>query len=111
MSVSPPEWQAQSLHVVVFPAEIVRSPDDSWWKTIVGGEPEQRIFETKLGRTQYVGAFLRGVLTLSITPARIDWIYAARDASEERAEEPEVLGPFDEEARNFYDAVAAWLRT
>lgn len=89
------DWQAESVRATAFPSPGSGPHDNStWWETIVGEPPENRISQPKVGVLQEQGHFSNGMLTLISQPSRIDWLFTQTNPSETSWSLEECVGIF-----------------
>lgn len=106
------KWEAQSLRVTTF----MRPDSDfsgmrSWWKQIVGSEPDEEVLRPNTGYLQQVGFLEENSLSLVIQrPVRVDWHLVAIQPSDGIPQQlssissfPQVLQPFVAIAEKWFE--------
>ncbi len=73
------DWTAQQLRLTLFPVESFKAAQFDWWEKIVGSPPEMRQNLTAQRIFVDIGGFQDGKLVNSVSPSRIDWLYAAAE--------------------------------
>lgn len=69
------KWKSENLRLSVFLTPNSVPDTNTWWKTVVGTEPDAISQQPKQGLTQYTGLLNKNTqLALIVRPDRIDWI-------------------------------------
>lgn len=101
------EWKTESLRLTIFPGKLPdRSAAFSWWKEVVGGEPESVFELPRSSKLQQEGSLGNGRLSLQVTPLRIDWVLSPYPTDEPSLA---IIGPFEKEVSQFVDLLKGWL--
>lgn len=74
------EWQVEQMRLTAFPTsgDIVDLP--SWWKAVVGADPEEIAQSPKKHTGSIEGRYGDGKLMLKVEPGRLDWLLGPTDA-------------------------------
>ena len=103
------QWQVQTLRVTAFLSPSARIVEPKWWSELLGGEPETRNLRPSRGELNEQGSFDKGILTLQVSPLRIDWNLALKvDVNSDDLFLPS-LGVFPELGDKFIKLMAEWL--
>lgn len=95
-------WQVMSMRVTAFPAEALKSEEQSWWRDLVGYDPETVFSRPKAGQYQAEGEFEGRRLSLSLRLDRIDWsLTPVVNVSEGQPTTLPLAGPFPEVLGSF----------
>ena len=66
-------WNSENLRLSIFLTPNSVPNTNTWWKEVVGAEPDTISQQPKNGLTQYTGSFDENTqLTLAASPERID---------------------------------------
>ena len=102
-------WKAEVVRVTVFPEPTPSAEMEGWWSSVTGEPPETRNSQPRLGVIQESGAFLDGVLTLNVTPLRVDWLLSvSTDPSGSESGLP-ILGDLTKIVESFCSRLDAWF--
>lgn len=107
MTESNINWQAEQLRATIFTPSEVESSPEGWWESATGELPER---STNLRRTkefQEEGSFHNGILTLTVQPFRIDWIFRPNDNTAIDSL-PSIGSAFDA-LTQFKEVIERWL--
>jgi len=103
-------WQVMTMRVTAFPNEPFKADEQSWWRDLVGSEPETVISRVKVGEYRAEGGFEGRQLSLSLHLDRIDWNLAPiMDVSEGPPPMLPLAGPFPEVLTSFRKIIDRWL--
>lgn len=102
-------WQAENVRITVFPEPSPNFHTDGWWESVLGTTPETRSSQPKQGVVQETGPFLDGVMTLNVTPLRIDWLLSANFAKLVPGEGLPTIGAFPSVVEAFCAKVNSWF--
>src|SRR5687768_17549088 len=72
------QWQVESVRLTAFITPSVQFVQPKWWMELTGVEAEVRNILPGKGELTEQGPFELGVLTLKVTPFRIDWLYSPK---------------------------------
>jgi hypothetical protein len=100
------EWQVSQVRLTVFPTLDSTSRRPDWWQETTGAEPNESTADRKRNTSLVSGEFAPGILTLGLSPERIDWFLTATNVLEPTAE---PLGPYRETLDNFSKLAERWL--
>ncbi len=101
-------WQAESLRVTTFPAEVVSIEQNPWWDKFVGVPPEAVVSRPKTGLYEAHGEFEGRRLGLQIQPGRIEWNLRLIEKGNEEFDLLSI-GPFPEVLASLLKIVSSWL--
>jgi hypothetical protein len=68
-------WLVSSVRMTAFPTPHSARDKSNWWQDIMGELPEKQTAQPRREIFEEQGPFHGGVLTLKITPFRIDWTF------------------------------------
>ena len=102
-------WKAEVVRVTVFPEPTPSAEMEGWWSSVTGEPPETRNSQPRLGVIQESGAFLDGVLTLNVTPLRVDWLLSVSTSPSESESGLPVLGDLTKIVESFCSRLDAWF--
>jgi len=103
------DWQVQSLRLTAFPAPEKLPEAASWWRDLVGTDPELRESRPKSGELVEEGPFGKGRLILRIQPDRTHWVYTVAGSPEEPASPLQTIGPYIDVQKAFIPLVEKWM--
>jgi hypothetical protein len=105
------EWKSILLRLTAFPSPNDSSFDgESWWEKVTGYAPDTKTEQSKATEKIHQGTFEDGILTLSLSPLRINCEYAAASEQFLTKEDFPVLGSFVEQVKNFESMMKLWLK-
>jgi hypothetical protein len=104
-------WSIETLRLTGFlkiPQNIKEM--ESWWSAFTGIEPQEKIFQGSVNLIEK-GPWEQGLLQLTITPFRFDFVFVPPQNPLEMIKEPSVaiLGDFPDSAKEFIAASKKWL--
>ncbi len=102
-------WKAEVVRVTVFPDPNPSTMMEGWWSSVVGEPPETRNSQPRLGVVQETGAFLGGILTLNVTPLRVDWILSVSITPSGSESGLPVLGDLTKIVESFCSRLNVWF--
>ena len=103
------EWLTESVRTTVFPASGVVLAPDTWWRGVLGGDPETRTVKPALREHRDEGAFGDGKLVLSVNPLGVvQWQLGAPDVTVLPEGLP-AAGPFVRRTAEFLDLMDRWI--
>lgn len=103
------QWQVRTLRVTAFLSPSAKIGEPKWWNELLGGEPDSRSLRPSKGEIIEQGPFDKGVLSLNVSPLRIDWkLEVALDFQLDDSAMPS-LGSFQEVGDKFYKLMQEWL--
>lgn len=102
------EWNANVLRLTAFPSPGSSVDAVKWWSDVVGGSPDVKNLQPKIGGSNESGSFEGGRLILQVNPSRVDWIFVAKEDLEAGQEVMPVIGPFDSALGKFLPIVKRW---
>jgi hypothetical protein len=100
------EWQASQVRLTMFPTLDSTSRRPEWWQETTGAEPNESTADRKRKTSLVSGEFAAGILTLGLSPDRIDWFLTATNVVEPTAE---PIGPYRDTLDNFSKLAERWL--
>ncbi len=100
-------WNSENLRLSIFLTPNSVPNTSTWWKEVVGSEPDTISQQPKNGLTLYSGVFNENAqLTLTVRPERIDWLLSI---SEEHSRS--VALPIIDLRSNTFDLIAPKLQS
>jgi hypothetical protein len=103
------QWQVSRLRVTAFPSPSAKIAEPKWWGELLGSEPDSRNLRPSMGEIIEQGPFDKGVLSLNVSPLRIDWkLEMVMDLQLEEASMPS-LGSYPEVGDKFCKLMVEWL--
>lgn len=114
------KWSAELFRFTAFPPEttVTVSPEQ-WWLTVATEPADNVNVHPKTSQFRFLGNYNEGELSLNINPARLDWLWRAREADEQPEATDEqtevtdnimpVLGKFKEKAEAFQQMLNPWF--
>lgn len=82
-------WNSENLRLSIFLTPNSVPNTNTWWKEVVGAEPDTISQQPKNGLIQYIGLFNENTqLTLTIRPERIDWLLTISEVQSRSIELP-----------------------
>ena len=103
------EWNAESLRATVFPSADAEVSPSSWWRNVLGDEPETQVIQSRTGQRQEQGTFHGARLRLQIQPARIDWTLSPILSDAEPPQGFPAVGNFEKLCQQFRELMLRWL--
>jgi hypothetical protein len=104
------QWYAQELRLTVFLSPAAQIGDQTWWKSLVGEQPQNEIFQPQTGVKRYEGLIkdneIERGLILTIHPTRIDWQLVSLNSS---VSEFPTIGSFISSTNYFLTLMLRWL--
>lgn len=98
-------WQAQMLRLTLFPLKPGAVAPDTWWKEVIGEEPDRIDKRPKRGTMETSGQYGTGRMVLQVEPNRIDWLYLPLGESDPT----ELLGAFSDCLVLFSNLMNRWF--
>ena len=107
-------WQIEGLRLTAFPNEPVSLDEVTWWKQLLGSEPESSNVDRRTGLLNETGSFpaesgLHAQLALSVHALRVQW--NAAPPEELPLGRVNTLGPWKVALPPFLELMKAWLRS
>ena len=102
-------WQVETLRTTGFPSPAAPIAASTWWKDLVGEEPEKRVSQLRRGGHQDEGILDSGKLVLVIQPARIDWLFTVADAHQMEERSIPTIGSFPQVLATFRQLMLRWF--
>ena len=102
-------WQAESLRFTAFLTPSADHGGTTWWREVVGDEPENTTTRSRGTEYSAEGSFEAARLVLSLKPRRVDWLLAPSPDPEQGAGAMATLGPLAVTLDAFWRAAAKWL--
>lgn len=102
-------WKVEGVRVSAFPEPNPGMQMDGWWSSVVGEPPESRNSQPRLGVIQESGAFLDGVLTLTMNPLRVDWVLSASATPPGVESSMPVIGDLTKIVESFFSRLNVWF--
>lgn len=102
-------WQVETLRTTGFPSPAAPVTASTWWKDLVGEEPEKRVSQPRRGGHQDEGVLDNGKLVLVTQPARVDWLLTVPDAPQMEGRSIPTIGSFPQALVTFRDLMLRWF--
>ena len=105
------KWEAQTLRVTTF----MRPDADfsgmrSWWKEVVGSEPDEEVSRPNTGHLAQAGHLEENRLAMvTQSPVRVDWHLAPSQPQDEIPQQLASIGPFPMILQSFVPIAQKWL--
>lgn len=102
-------WQVETLRMTGFPSPAAPIAASTWWKDLVGEEPETRVLQPRRGGHQEEGVLDNGKLVLVIQPARVDWLFTVADAHRMEGQSIPAIGLLPQALDTFRQLMLRWF--
>lgn len=103
------QWIAESLRATAFPSAEAEVKSDSWWRAVLGEEPENQVVRPRTGERREEGTFQGASLILKVEPTRIDWILRPKLSTEKPPEGFSAIGSFQDSYLPFRELMRRWF--
>lgn len=101
-------WLTDGIRITTFPAPGVTVNPETWWRTVVGSDPESRTSKPAIRELLEQGPFASGMLHLVVNPLGVSQWHLQPAAPTELPQGIISAGPLEERAAEFLDLVKRW---
>jgi hypothetical protein len=102
-------WETQTLRLTAFPSPSAQIIRPTWWRDLMGNEPESSISQPRKGGLQEEGTYENGKLVLVFEPTRIDWLYTPMDDEKQQAKGFLTISPLHDALSTFIPLMNRWF--
>ena len=102
-------WETQTLRLTAFPSPSAQIIRPTWWRELMGDEPESSISQPRKGGLQEEGVYENGKLVLVFEPTRIHWLYTPMDDEKQQAKDFLTIGPLRDALSTFIPLMNRWF--
>ena len=102
-------WLGESLRLTAFPTADAQVTAETWWKGLFGEEASTQTIQRTSFTRQEQGEWQGGLLSLTVHPARIDWVFSPKVPQDTPLSDFPSVGPLLESAPKFVELMLRWL--
>ena len=102
-------WQVETLRTTGFPSPAAPVVASTWWKDLIGEEPETRVLQPRRGDHREEGVLDNGKLVLVVQPARVDWLFTVADAHQIEGRSLPAISSLPQALATFHQLMLRWF--